>query len=72
MNGQNQELAQRVRNKRLAAVGPCFPNLNLIIRFNMLRPAERETRARKYNELCCMCTIMELAVCVSLLESATP
>ena len=38
-----------------------FLLLNLIIRFSTLRPAGRKTRARKYKELCCKCTTMELA-----------
>ena len=45
MNGQHQEFVQRVGNERLAAVGCVFLLLNVIIRFNTLRPAGRKTRA---------------------------
>ena len=39
--------------------------------FSTLRPAGRETRARKYKKLYGNYTMMEPAVCVSLLGSAT-
>ena len=73
MGGQNSKLVQRVGNERLAAVGGCFPtpDLNHPIQ-HALRPAGRKTRARKYKELGCSYTRMVPAVCVSLLESATP
>ena len=60
-----------VGNERLAAVGGVL-FLNSIILFITLRPAVRKTRARKYKEFYCQRMRMELAVCVCLLESATP
>ena len=49
-----------------------FLHLSSMVLFITLRPSERRTPARKYNVFCCQCMRIELAVCVSLLESATP